>query len=163
MFDKNFTCCFTGHRELSPRHIKLLPSLLDKILRTLISQGYHSFVSGGALGFDTIAAEAVLRLKEEFPHIRLIIVAPHAGQSENWSLSDQVTYERLREAADDYICLSAGYSPSCMKKRNRFIVEMSDICIAYCFRERSGSAQTVNLAIENGLKLIDVIDMLDRI
>ena len=114
MFDKNFTCCFTGHRDISPQHIKALPKALDRILRILISEGYYTFVSGGAIGFDTIASEAVLKLKTEFPQIRLKIVAPFAGQSENWSLSDQITYERIREAADDYICLSAGYTPSCM-------------------------------------------------
>ena len=71
MFDKNFTCCFTGHREIAPQHLGRIPKALDGILRALIAQGYHTFASGGALGFDTMAAEAVLKLKKEFPHIRL--------------------------------------------------------------------------------------------
>lgn len=163
MFDKNFTCCFTGHRDLSPHHIGVISKALDHILRILIAQGYHTFVSGGAMGFDTVAAESVLKLKKTFPHIKLIIVAPFAGQSEKWSLSHQITYERIREAADDYICLSAGYTPSCMKKRNRYIVDMSDVCIAYCIKERSGSAQTINFAVEQGLKLVDVIDVINKL
>ena len=163
MFDKNFTCCFTGHREIEPQHLRYIPKALDKILRILIAQGYHTFVAGGALGFDTMAAEAVLKMKKSFPHIKLIIVAPFAGQSEKWSLSEQITYERIREAADDYICLSAGYSSTCMKKRNQYLVDMSDVCIAYCIRERSGSAQTINFAVEQGLKLVDVIDVINKL
>jgi len=163
MFDKNFTCCFTGHREISSHHLKAIPKALNRILRILIAEGYHTFVAGGALGFDTIAADMVLRLKKEFPHIKLVIVAPYAGQSENWGPAEQITYERIREAADDYICLSAGFTSACMKKRNQFIVDMSDVCIAYCFRERSGSAQTINFAVENGLKLVDVIDVINKL
>ena len=163
MFDKNFTCCFTGHREIAAQHITRIPKALDRILRILISQGYHTFVSGGALGFDTMASQAVLKLKKEFPHIRLKIVAPYAGQSDRWGISEQIVYERIREAADDYICLSAGYTPTCMKKRNQYLVDMSDVCIAYCIRERSGSAQTVNFAVESGLKLVDVVDVINKL
>ena len=160
MFDKNFTCCFTGHRDILPQHEKQLPRALKKTLRELIERGYHTFVAGGALGFDTIAAEVVLKLKKKYPHIKLIVVAPFAGQSSEWDLSSQLKYERIREYADDYICLSAGYTPTCMKKRNLYLVEMSDVCISYCLRERSGSGQTVNFAKEHGLEIIDITELL---
>ena len=161
MFDKNFTCCFTGHREIEKQHIENLPRVLEAVLRGLISNGYFIFVAGGALGFDTIAAETVLSLKEEFPQLMLKIVAPCADQSETWSESDKRKYERIREAADDYICMSATYNRDCMKRRNLEMVKMSAVCIAYCMRERTGSSQTVAFANQEGLDVIDLIPLLE--
>lgn len=162
MFDKNFTCCFTGHREIAEKHRETLPRVLNAILRGLISNGYFIFVTGGALGFDTLAAEAVLSLKEEFPQLMLKVVAPCADQTENWQDKDRRRYERIRRAADDYICMSAKYTRDCMKRRNIEMVNMSAVCIAYCFRERTGSAQTVAFAHREGIDVIDVVGLLDR-
>ncbi len=161
MFDKNFTCCFTGHREIAEKHSRKLERVLEAVLRGLISNGYFIFVVGGALGFDTLAAEKVLSLKEEFPQLMLKVVAPCADQTENWLEKDRLKYERIREAADDYICMSAKYSRDCMKRRNIEMVNMSAVCIAYCFRERTGSAQTVAFAKREGLDVIDLIPLLD--
>jgi len=161
VFDKNFTCCFTGHREIEKQHIENLPRVLEAVLRGLISNGYFIFVVGGALGFDTIAAETVLSLKEEFPQLLLKVVAPCADQHETWSDKDKRKYERIREAADDYICMSAAYSRDCMKRRNLEMVKMSAVCIAYCMRERTGSSQTVAFANQEGLDVIDLIPLLD--
>ena len=66
--DRNHTCCFTGHRIIEERHLLLLPGLLEAALRELIADGYYTFAAGGALGFDTLAAETVLSLQREFSH-----------------------------------------------------------------------------------------------
>ena len=157
MLNRNFTCCFTGHRQIAPEHAQDLFTVLEGAIRQLIAQGYFIFMAGGAMGFDTLAAETVLKLKSDFPHLRLIIVAPCADQSDGWPDADKRRYERLRQAADDYICLEAAYTPSCMRKRNRYLVEMSSACLAYCLRPRSGSAQTVALADTYGLDIIDIV------
>ena len=161
MFDKNFTCCFTGHREIEEKHKERLPDVLKAVLRGLIANGYFIFAAGGALGFDTIAAEAVLSLKSEFPHIKLIIAAPCVDQTDGWGDADIIRYERIRSAADDYICMSASYTRDCMKKRNRYLVDMSAACIAYCLRERTGTSQTVGFAKEQGLDIIDIVPLLE--
>ena len=157
MLNRNFTCCFTGHRQIVPEHAQDLIIVVEGAIRQLIAQGYFIFMAGGAMGFDTLAAETVLKLKSDFPHLRLIIVAPCADQSDGWPDADKRRYERLRQAADDYICLEAAYTPSCMRKRNRYLVEMSSACLAYCLRPRSGCAQTVALADTYGLDIIDIV------
>lgn len=158
--NRNFTCCFTGHRQIEPEHRDMLPSAVESAMRELISQGYFIFAAGGAIGFDTIAAETVLALKEEFSQLRLVIVAPCADQADGWESADRLRYERLRQAADDYICLDASYTTDCMRRRNRYLVEISSACLAYCLRGRSGSSQTVNFANEQGLEVIDIISLL---
>lgn len=160
MLDRNFTCCFTGHRQIAPEHVQALPEVLEGAIRCLIAQGYFIFAAGGAMGFDTLASETVLALKEEFPQLRLVIVAPCADQADSWPAADQRRYERLRHAADDFICLEASYTPSCMRRRNRCLVEMSSACLAYCLRQRSGSSQTRALADAQGLDIVDMPTLL---
>lgn len=154
------TCCFTGHRAIDPRHQNQLEALLDEQLRRLIARGVHTFAAGGAVGFDTAAAEAVLRLRDTFAQIRLVVVAPCANQTDGWRRCDVLRYERIRERADEYICLSARYTPGCMERRNRYLVDMSRICLAYCLRDRSGTAQTAALARQKHLEVINLADLL---
>lgn len=161
MLTKNFTCCFTGHRQIAPEHAQALPAAIEAHIRTLIAQGYFIFAAGGAMGFDTLAAETVLALKAEFSQLRLIIVAPCANQTDGWAAVDRLRYERMRQAADDYICLEAAYTSDCMRRRNRYLVEMSSACLAYCLRPRTGSAQTVAYAAAQGLEIIDITALLD--
>lgn len=75
------TCCFTGHRAIPLLKRKAVVQSLKAELMTLIDKGYHYFVAGGALGFDTIAAQTVLELKTKFPHIKLILVLPCETQN----------------------------------------------------------------------------------
>lgn len=157
---RNHTCCFTGHRVIEEAHRAQLPALLEQAIRELILEEYYLFATGGALGFDTLAAETVLALQQEFPHLRLIVVAPYAGQADGWDEADRLRYERIREAASDYRCLSAAYSPDCMRRRNRALVEMSAACISYCLRDRTGSSQTVGFARREGLLVIPLAERL---
>ena len=78
---KNRTACFTGHRELPTENLPEISKRLEDTLLTLIEQGYCYFGAGGALGFDTLAAQAVLRLRERYPQIRLILVLPCLDQT----------------------------------------------------------------------------------
>ena len=75
------TACFTGHRELPTDDLPEISKRLEDTLLTLIEQGYCYFGAGGALGFDTLAAQAVLRLRERYPQIRLILVLPCLDQT----------------------------------------------------------------------------------
>ena len=67
------TVCFTGHRIIpSEKRASLFAHLTD-VITSLLEAGYRYFGAGGALGFDTLAAQAVLQLRTEYPQIRLIL------------------------------------------------------------------------------------------
>jgi hypothetical protein len=57
---KDKTCCFTGHRKIPPLAALGLKRKLEKTLKEKIEQGYLYFGAGGALGFDTLAAQTVI-------------------------------------------------------------------------------------------------------
>ena len=89
------TCCFTGHRVIPARSLPALAKELEQTLRCLIGAGVRYFGAGGALGFDTLAAETVLRLKGEYPGIRLILVLPCRDQTRGWREADVRRYRDI--------------------------------------------------------------------
>lgn len=94
--EKNIACCFTGHRKIpQKKYVQIQEKLRDEIV-TAIQNGYNFFYAGGAIGFDTMAAQAVLELKTQYPHIKLILVLPCFNQTDGWEQSDIDEYERIR-------------------------------------------------------------------
>ena len=79
------TACFTGHRTIPPQQLEDLAQRLRAAVEDAIGRGYRYFGAGGALGFDTLAAQTVLDLKKIYPHIRLILVLPCRSQAERWN------------------------------------------------------------------------------
>ena len=126
------------------------------ILVTLIEQGYRYFGAGGALGFDTLAAQAVLRLRERYPQIRLILVLPCLNQTRGWPQADIDTYEEIKRCADKVTYTSEHYFRGCMQKRNRHLVDNSSACICYLTKPTGGTAYTVDYARRMGLRIINV-------
>ena len=68
------TCCFTGHRELPASGQKELAAKLEDTIIGLIDRGIRFYGDGGALGWDTLAAQTVIILRGRYPHIKLILV-----------------------------------------------------------------------------------------
>ena len=123
-----------------------------------IEQGYRYFGCGGALGFDTLAAQTVLEMKNEYPEIRLILVLPCCNQMRCWKEADIAEYERIMKAADKVTYTSEQYYNGCMHKRNRHLVDNSSLCICYLTEPSGGTAYTVNYARTQGLKIINVAE-----
>ena len=82
-------CAFTGYRpqkmpfgfnESDPRCIDFKRRVKDAI-QSLYEQGYRHFISGGALGMDMFAAEAVLELRAQHPDMILEMVSPFDDQA----------------------------------------------------------------------------------
>ena len=73
---KSQTCCFTGHRNIAPYMPDTVFEQTKAIVTLLVSKGFKYFGTGGALGFDTLAAQTVIELKKKYPQIKLIMVLP---------------------------------------------------------------------------------------
>ena len=62
MSKREQTCCFTGHRKIPPEQYERIAQRLKAEITALIHRGVVYFEAGGALGFGTMAARAVLEL-----------------------------------------------------------------------------------------------------
>lgn len=149
------TVCFTGHRELPADDLPEISKRLEDTLATLIEQGYRYFGAGGALGFDTLAAQTVLELKKDYPNIKLILVLPCKTQTRGWEQEDIEEYDRIIGAADKVVYTSQNYYRGCMQNRNRHLVDFSSLCICYLNKSTGGTAYTVDYAKKNKLTIIN--------
>ena len=153
------TACFTGHRIIPKQDRECIKKRLNKAVIELLDEGVVNFVSGFALGFDLMAAEEVLRLKESYPQARLIAALPCTDQNCRWAEEDRLLYQRLLDRADEVVYVSKRpYFNECMKIRNKYLVEVSRVCVAYFCEERprSGTGQTVRLAKKDSCKVVNL-------
>ncbi len=152
-------CAFTGYRpqklpfgfnEDDPRCRELKERLLSAI-EEIAGEGYTYFISGGALGMDMYAAEAVLELKKEMPALYLEMVSPFDNQSARWAPEYRLRHTRLFACADRITVTGHCYSKECMLRRNRYLVDNCDLLLA-CYDGRSGgTAMTVDYALRAGV------------
>ncbi len=153
---RNHAACFTGHRKIPFMQIHTIKKNLKKVIVSLIKQGYCFFGVGGALGFDTIAAQTILDLKQDHPQIKLILVLPCPSQADHWREKDKTIYEEVKAKADKVVYIAQEYTRGCMFARNRHLVDNSSVCICYLTERSGGTAYTVEYALKKGLKTINL-------
>ncbi len=159
-------CAFTGHRpgsfkfgynENHPDCVKIKERLYWEIEK-MYESGVNVFISGGALGVDMWAMEAVLELKKKEPAVRLVAAVPFRGQEKRWSVQQVERYEKLISQCDKVACFSEYYHSGCYHERNRKMVGNAGNLIAvYDGISDGGTAYTVNYAKEMGRRVV-IID-----
>lgn len=154
--NKEQTLFFTGHRDVYRTEGSDAFALLRATILSFIERGYKFFVTGGALGFDTMAAECVVTLKKEHPEIKLVLMLPCKNQTAKWSVWESKKYSDLLRRADETIYVSEEYSRECMLIRDRAMADASSACIAYCNKSRGGTAYTVTYALKKGIAVTNL-------
>lgn len=152
--DREKTCCFTGHRPPSIGGYNLnnptandVRERLRKAIDYALINGYTTFISGMALGVDTIAAEEILSLRNEFSYIKLIAAIPCSGQSRVWNRESASHYDAILASANViHNCTNQPYTPECMQIRNRWMVDNSSMVIAVWDGKPGGTANCINYA-----------------
>lgn len=162
---KNQTVCLTGHRpkglpwgyDEEKDICKKFKKHLRLIFRKIIKKGFTNFYTGMAEGFDMIATEILISLKRKHK-INIWAAVPCKNQEAKWKLSQQERYHNILKECDKIIILSDTYTKTCMQERNRFMVENSNIVIAYFSGKASGTGNTIKLAIKQNLEVINTFD-----
>ncbi len=149
--DTSRACCFTGHRAITLDERADIEKCLEEELEKMLEYDYRDFICGGALGFDTIAAVCVLRIKRKYPgrDVNLHLFLPCRDQANGWSAKNVEIYEAIKRNADSVTYISESYDRGCMHKRNRAMVDNSECVIAFCKKATGGTAYTVKYALEN--------------
>lgn len=149
LINPNKTASFTGHRILGKDFNR------DKLyaeIKRLVNADYDTFLVGMAIGFDTECFKALLEFRKVM-NIKIIACIPCLNQAERFNPKQKEEYLNFLSQADDQIAVSKEYTPTCMKKRNQFMVDYSSVVIAYLRHDKSGTSSTVNYAIKKGVSV----------
>lgn len=163
---KSVTCCFTGHRpsklpwglnEYDERCLAMKDELAMR-LEGIYMAGYRHFICGMALGCDTYFAQAVLALRDERPEVSLEAAVPCRDQPSGWAEEQRQLYGQLLSKCDKVSILQEKYTPGCMMRRNRYMIDRSSLLLACYNGLPGGTMKSLLYARRQGLQTI-VIDI----
>ena len=150
-------CCFTGHRNIEAKYVEKLYSLLKESITLLANEGFSEFRAGGAQGFDTLAALAVLEVKATVPNIKLELILPCLEQDRFWSKHAKQFYEYTKKHADAVYYVRRSYYNGVMQERDRRLVDGSDMCISFLKQTDGGTAYTCNYAKRKKIPVLNLV------
>ena len=143
-------CCVSGHRRMQG---DLDVEKLRQVFLDLIDGGVDTFLVGMALGFDTLCFNLLEDIRKT-QNIKIIACIPCKSQDYKYTLSQREEYQRMVKSADECVLTGENYTPYCMHKRNRFMVDNSYCLVAYLRQDKSGTSTTVKYATDLGKKVI---------
>ena len=152
-------CIFTGHRDLPPDPSPLRRLLEEEIARQR-RRGVTVFASGGAVGFDLLAAETVLEAKAEDPSLSLWMVLPYEGHERYFPAEDKARLLAILERADEVRFVSQHYYKGCLLARDRVLAQAADTCVCYLTRSSGGTAYTVRQCAARDIPIVNLADLL---
>ena len=164
---REITCCFTGHRpnklpwgddETDPRCVALKVRLADA-LEQAYKDGYRHFLCGMALGCDLYFCEAALELQTRHDGVTLEAAVPCEEQSARWRERERNRYFALLEQCNYETLIQHKYTPGCMQRRDRYMVDHAQrIIAAYDGKTLGGTMYTLTYALRRGLETV-ILDL----
>ncbi len=155
---------FTGYRpsklpflnDTECAEYKALRNAIYSEIERLINRDYRFFLTGGAIGCDLLAAEAVISLKKKYRRKRIAheLCLPCYHHDDKWSEEDKRRLEEIKKNSMVTYVSDSEYYNGCMQKRNQYMVDTSSILIAVYDGISGGTKNTVEYAQKKGKKLI---------
>jgi len=157
-------CCFTGHRPAklpwgineNDSRCRAFKDRLRTAVECAILEGSEHFICGMAEGCDLYFAELVLELKQRYPHITIEAALPCPSQADRWGAASRARYQALLEQCDYETMVAEQYSPGCMQRRNRYMVDHASLLIAVHDGLPGGTRSTIEYAMRQGVSVVDI-------
>ena len=128
------TCCFFGHRDAPD---SIAPQL-EKMLRQIIEhEGVTRFLVGCQGNFDRMVARILSHLQTEYSHIRCYIVLCYIPEKSNITYPLETLYPEVLANIPKRFAID---------KRNRWMLNQSDMVIAYVCSSAGCSARYLSIA-----------------
>jgi uncharacterized phage-like protein YoqJ len=143
----------TGHRPPKLGGYKAVRNfhiLREHMKIEIVKHPEPILISGAALGIDQIWMEAGFELG-----IDVIAAIPFAGHDAKWPRESRTAQARLLARCKQvvYVC-EPGYSPEKLQRRNIWMVDNSDLLVAYWNGSPSGTANCLEYATSKGHQVI---------
>ena len=143
-------CSFFGHRDV---FVDLSDELKSAVEKAITEFGITIFYVGENGDFDRMAAGAVRSSKRRYPNIKLILVLPYFTNRLN-------EYKKIYESDFDSIYIPSEladvHPKGAITKRNKIMVDESDLVICYITREHGGAYTSVKYAKKKNIPTINL-------
>ena len=137
---------FCGHSQIS--QCQAVERWLYGVTQELITRGATTFYLGGYGAFDNLAASVLRRQKMQYPQIELVLVMAYLNDGRDASGYDRTIYPPLETVPRRYA----------IPRRNRWMVQSSDIVVAYVLHDWGGAAATLRFAIQKKKQILSYCD-----
>ena len=135
-----------GHAQIS--QVEEVEKWLYAVSESLIEQGAVTFYLGGYGAFDGLAASVLREQKKRYPQIELVLVLANLNDRRDTSGYDRTVYPPLETVPRRFA----------ISHRNRWMVEVSDVVVAYVLHDWGGAATTLRCAKQKAKQIISYCD-----
>jgi hypothetical protein len=139
------TCTFFGHRDCPS---DVYGKLYDTIVYLIENQGVNTFWVGEEGGFDRMVQRVLLEVQGQYPNIACFAVKAY--------YNPQKTDERSLLQSIYPECLEAVPKRFAIDRRNRYMIEMSEVVITYVRTSIGGAAKFVEIAVRKKKRVINI-------
>ena len=163
--DPTAALSFSGHRpnrlpgqgDPTVPEMRTLTAVLQKEIIAAINRGMTAMLQGCMCGWDIICGEQVIEVKKQYPHIRLVSVAPYSvrlfSKEDCWTPEWENRAREVCRQSDISISLAEHYRKGIYFERNRVLVNHSSLLIVYHDGGSGGTKFTIDRAKEKGLTI----------
>ena len=162
--EREITCCFTGHRpdklpwgdwENAPA-CQDLKRRLNQAVESAYAHGYRHFICGMAQGCDLYFCELALALRQLHGDVTVEAAIPCPSQADGWGEAQKSRYRDILARCDYETMVQQSYTPGCMQRRNRYMVDHASLLIAVNDGARGGTRSTIEYAFKRGANVLDI-------
>ncbi len=143
--EKNKTCCFFGHREVTHNIRPKLTSIIEKLIT---EDSVTEFYVGNQGQFDNMVYSVLKELKAKYPQIRYTVVLAYMPD------------EHIQEVYGEDTLFPDGMEnvpkKFAISKRNDWMIQQSCFAVCYVHKITGGAAKFREKCIKKKLKVIDI-------
>ena len=141
------TCCFLGHKDTPPSICGKLEEVIEKLIT---ENGVDSFLMGNQGNFDSMALSILRSMKAQYPYISYnVVLAYMPTEREVWN-PYKYGETLLPEGIEDV------HPKFAISWRNKWMVNESDIVIAYVSHSWGGAAKYVEMANKKRKRIVNI-------
>lgn len=133
---------FCGHSEIT--QAEAAKKWLQEVLSGLISEGAEIYYLGGYGAFDRLAAAVLREQKRQHQNLQLVLVLPYLNSKMDTVGYDYTVYPPLESVPLRFA----------ISRRNQWMVEVSDVVVAYVTHGWGGAAKTLAYAQRKHKRII---------
>ena len=146
MADQVRACTFFGHRDAPEEIRKTLQMVLRRIIK---EEEILTFYIGNQGKFDAMVKSELIRLKQEYREICIIIVFAYFPQINSEAEVESVYPEGIVAIPKRF----------CISWRNKWMIRRSELVVTYVSRFFGGASQFADYARKQGKRVMNLVDI----